>query len=97
MQALETRSPEASNGLATVALLRGNLDAARRGYLATLGFDAMNVAARRGLAVLAEAPGGSPAEALRLCQEVKSLDPAAADMDACISRNRTKLGGGRDN
>jgi len=83
--------------LATVALLRGNLDAARRGYLATLAFDPMNVAARRGLAVLAEAPGGSPAEALRLCQEVKSLDPSAADMDACISRNRTKLGGGRDN
>ena len=97
MQALEMRSPEASNGLATVALLRGQLDVARRGYEQALAFDSRNVAARRGLAVIEESPGGSPKEALRLCREIKSIEPDAEGIDACIARNAAKLGGGRDN
>jgi len=97
MQALDRGSPEASNGLATVALLRGNLAEAKRGYMRTLALDDENLAARRGLIVVEEAPGGNPADALRWCQEVKILEPTATDVDACIARNKAKLGGGRDN
>lgn len=88
MRGLDARSPEASNGLATVALLRGNLDAAKQAYLETLRLDPENIGARRGLAVIAEGPGGSPADALRWCQEIKRLDPDASGIDECIARNR---------
>jgi tetratricopeptide (TPR) repeat protein len=92
MRGLDARSPEASNGLATIALLGGNLETAKRGYLETLGLDPENVGARRGLAVVAEGPGGNPADALRWCQEIKRLDPDATGINECIARNQARIG-----
>ena len=96
LRALDWRSAEASNGLATVALLSGHFEEAKRGYLATLALDPPNVAARHGLAVIEERDGGNPAEALRLCEEIRTLAPDTPGNDECISRNKARLAGKRD-
>ena len=96
LRALDPASTEASNGLAVVALLGGRVEDARRGYLETLARDPSNVAARRGLAVIAETADANPAEALRLCEEIRQLAPGTQGNDECISRNRARLGGIRD-
>ena len=93
---LDPASPEVANGLAVVALLSGRVDEAKRRYQETLRGDPSNVGARRGLAVIAETAGSDPAEALRLCEEIRQLAPDTPGIDDCISRNRAKLGGGRD-
>ncbi len=96
LRAIDPRSAEASNGLATVALLGGRFEEARRGYLGTLVMDPQNVAARHGLAVIEDRDGGNPAEALRLCEEIRTLAPDTPGNDACISRNKARLAGKRD-
>ena len=93
LRRFQPQSAEASNGLATVALLRGSVEAAQRGYLETLQFDQSNVPARRGLVVIAEGPGANPADALRWCRDIKRLEPESPDVDACIRRNEAKTNG----
>jgi hypothetical protein len=85
LRALDAASPEASNGLATVAFLQGRLDEARQGYLGTLTLDPANLAARRGLAVLAEAAGDA-AMALRWCEELGRLAAVSPQTNDCIRR-----------
>jgi tetratricopeptide (TPR) repeat protein len=92
---LDASSAEASNGLATVAFIRGDVASARRGYLETLALDPANVAARRGLAVVEEAPGGNPAEALRWCEDIRRLAPGTPGNDECIRRNQERIAGQR--
>ena len=90
---LDARSTEAINGLATVALLRGDLKTARLRYLDTLAIDEINIAARRGLAAIEEAPGGNPSEALRWCEDIKRLAPETPGNDDCIRRNQDRIAG----
>jgi protein O-mannosyl-transferase len=90
-QALDPRSTEAINGLATVALLQGDLKTARLRYLDTLAIDEINIAARRGLAAIEEAPGGNPSEALRWCEDIRRLAPETPGNDDCIRRNQDRI------
>jgi Flp pilus assembly protein TadD len=95
---LKPQSPEASNGLGTVALMSGQVSEARQRFVESLQFDPRNVQARRALAVIEETAGGNPAEALRLCEEIRHLAPTSPGNDDCIARNRARLGairGGR--
>ncbi len=85
------RLAEATNGLATVSLLRGDLKTARLRYLDTLAIDQVNIAARRGLAAIEEAPGGNPAEALRWCEDIRRLAPGTPGNDDCIRRNQDRI------
>jgi tetratricopeptide (TPR) repeat protein len=94
MKALDAQSAEASNGLALVALLRGQIDEARRGYQSTLTIDPANIAARRGLSVIEETAGGSPAAALKWCEEIRRLAPGTPGNDECIRRNQARVAGG---
>ena len=84
---LHPKSAAATNGLATVALLRGNLDEARRGYLASIDLEPRSIEARRGL-VMVEERSGRPEEALLRCEEIALLAPGAADAAACIERHK---------
>jgi tetratricopeptide (TPR) repeat protein len=90
---LDPAATDATNGLATMALLRGDLKTARLRYLDTLAIDQINIAARRGLAAIEEAPGGNPAEALRWCEDIKRLAPETPGNDDCIRRNQDRIAG----
>ena len=90
-RALDPSLAEATNGLATVSLLRGDLKTARLRYLDTLAIDQVNIAARRGLAAIEEAPGGNPAEALRWCEDIRRLAPETPGNDDCIRRNQDRI------
>jgi hypothetical protein len=90
---LDASATDATNGLATVALLRGDLTTARLRYLDTLAIDQVNIAARRGLAAIEEAPGGNPAEALRWCEDIRRLAPETPGNDDCIRRNQDRIAG----
>jgi tetratricopeptide (TPR) repeat protein len=90
LQRIAPGSPEATNGLGTVSLLAGDPAAARRFFLSTLDREPGNIAARLGLASVAEAPGGSPAEAIRWCEEVQRLAPDTAGVALCLERNRKR-------
>jgi Flp pilus assembly protein TadD len=90
---LDPASPEASNGFAMLSFLRGDLSTAKKTYLETLALDANNLAARVGLLAIEEAPGGSPAEALRWCEDIRRLAPGGAGNDECIRRNQARLAG----
>src|SRR6185436_2880920 len=92
-RALDAGSAEATNGLATVSLLRGDFRMARQRYLETLAIDPANIAARRGLAAIEEAPGGNPAEALRWCEDIRRLAPETPGNDDCIRRNQARIAG----
>ena len=92
---LDASSADASNGLATIAFIRGDMALARRGYLETLSMDPPNIAARRGLAAVEEAPGGNPAEALRWCEDIRRLAPETPGNDDCIRRNQDRIAGQR--
>ncbi|HXT70401.1 MAG TPA: tetratricopeptide repeat protein [Vicinamibacterales bacterium] len=92
-RALDAGSAEATNGLATVSLLRGDFRMARQRYLETLAIDPANIAARRGLAAIEEAPGGNPAEALRWCEDIRRLAPGTPGTDECIRRNQDRIAG----
>jgi hypothetical protein len=90
LQRLVPRSVEATNGLSMIRLLRGDADAARRGYLEALTLDHMNLAARRGLAAVARLEHNSQ-DATRWCAEIRHLAPDAPDDDACRHDvNRTR-------
>ncbi len=79
------------NGLGAVALLERKPDEARRHYEDALAHHPNDVAARQSLAMLYETVWQNPAEALRLCDEVRRIAPRTPDIDACIERNRARL------
>ena len=89
--ALDPASAVGHNGLGAVALLEHKADEARRHYEEALAHHPSDVAARQSLAMLYETVWQNPAEALRLCDEVRRMAPRTPDIDACIERNRARL------
>jgi cytochrome c-type biogenesis protein CcmH/NrfG len=87
---LDPRSPEASNGLGAIALVKGQTYLARRHFLQTLTLDPLNIPAHRMLAAIEEGAGNLSA-ALRLCEEVRQVAPETPGNDDCIRRNRARL------
>jgi Flp pilus assembly protein TadD len=81
----------AHNGLGAVATLQGRHDEARKHYEEALRLHPQDVAARQSLAMLHEGVWHNPAEALRLCEEVRRIAPKTPDVDDCIARNRAAL------
>ena len=88
---LDPTSAVGHNGLGAVALLEHKPDEARRHYEDALAHHPNDVAARQSLAMLYETVWQNPAEALRLCEEVRRMAPRTPDIDACIERNRARL------
>lgn len=84
-------SPIGHNGLGAVAVLAGRHDDARRHYEEALARRPDDIAARQSLALLHETVWHNPAEAVRLCEEVRQIAPATPGIDACIQRNRARL------
>ena len=82
------KSATATNGLAMVDLLRGNLEAARRGFLASLDLEPRSIEARRGLVLVEERAGGRSEEALRRCEEIALIAPGTPGTAECIERHR---------
>jgi len=89
--ALNPTSAVGHNGLGAVALLERKPDEARRHYQDALAHNPDDLAARQSLAILYETVWQNPAEALRLCDEVRRMAPRTPDIDACIERNRARL------
>jgi tetratricopeptide (TPR) repeat protein len=85
---VDPKSAAATNGLATVALLKGDLDAARRGYLESLDLDPRSIEARRGIVLVEERSGGRSDEALRRCEEIALLAPGTPGIAECIRRHQ---------
>jgi Flp pilus assembly protein TadD len=88
---LDSTSAVGHNGLGAVALLERKPDEARRHYQQALVHHPADLAARQSLAMLYETVWQNPAEALRLCEEVRRMAPRTPDIDACIERNRARL------
>jgi hypothetical protein len=88
---LDPDSPIGHNGLGAIAILSGRHDDARRHYEEALARRPDDVAARQSLALLHETVWHNPAEAVRLCEEVRRIAPATPGIDACIERNRARL------
>jgi hypothetical protein len=76
-----------------VAARAGSVEAARRHLLDALARDPRHVLARRHLAALYESSLGEPAEALRLCREIRDLAPDTPGVDDCIRRNARRVPG----
>lgn len=89
--ALDPASAVGHNGLGAVATLEGRHDEARGHYEQALAHHPADIAARQSLAMLHESVWHNPAEALRLCDEVRQIAPETPDIDACIARNRARL------
>lgn len=92
LRRLDPTSAVGPAGLGTVAMLAGQWDEARRHFGEALAVDPRNVAARQSLAILNETVSANPAEALRLCEEIRKLAPETPGNDDCIRRNRTRVG-----
>jgi tetratricopeptide (TPR) repeat protein len=88
---LDPGSAVGHNGLGAVALLEGRHIEAQRHYQDALTHNPEDLAARQSLAMLHETVWQNPAEALRLCIEVKERAPETPEIDACIERNRARL------
>jgi Flp pilus assembly protein TadD len=82
-------STVASLGLGAVAMARGDVAQARTYFGRTLEQDQNDVTARQQLAQLDEPD--NPAEALRLCREIRALAPRTPGNDECIERNEARL------
>jgi Flp pilus assembly protein TadD len=91
---LDPRAAVGHNGLGAVAMLEGRHDEARRHYEQALQHHPEDIAARQSLAMLHESVWHNPAEALRLCEEVRRIAPKTPEVDACIARNRAALEAG---
>jgi hypothetical protein len=87
----EPQSPMASIGLGAVAMVSGEPARARAFFRETIDHDARNVVARQSLAMLAESEPQGPAEALRLCTEIRQIAPDTAGNDDCIRRNQMRV------
>ena len=79
---IHPRSTAATNGRATAALLRGQIDEARRGFMESLQFDPDNIPARRGL-VAVETQTGRLEDARRRCEEIAMREPGVT-VAACL-------------
>ncbi|MBK5298374.1 MAG: tetratricopeptide repeat protein [Vicinamibacteria bacterium] len=88
---LDPTSAVGHNGLGAVAVLEHKPDEARRHYENALAHHPDDLAARQSLAMLYETVWQNPAEALRLCDQVRRMAPRTPDIDACIERNRARL------
>jgi Flp pilus assembly protein TadD len=89
---LDARSPIGYGGLGMVAMRARDSSLARRYFLEALVKDPRSVPARQVLAELEEP--SNPREALRLCEEIRQLDPHTPGNDECIRRNRSRLNAG---
>ena len=85
---LYPQSASATNGLAMVAFLRGDIDGARRGFLQSLDLEPRSIEARRGLVLVEEQGGGRSDEALRRCEEIAVIAPGTPGVAECIERHR---------
>jgi tetratricopeptide (TPR) repeat protein len=81
-------SASATNGLGMVALLRGDLEGARRQFLDSLDLDPRSIEARRGLVLVEERAGGRSDEAFRWCEEIALLAPGTPGTAECLDRHR---------
>lgn len=93
---LKRRWPDsvvASNGLGAVAMMDGRPDEAREHFTEALALAPGDITARQSLALLYETIADNPAEALRLCEEVRELAPDTPGVAECIRRNRERLVG----
>ena len=93
--AIDPSFARAHNNLGGLALLAGTPQEARRQFERALAIDPANIVARRQLASLFETVFDEPAEAARLCREIREIDsrvPGAAD---CVARNEAKVKGGK--
>jgi protein O-mannosyl-transferase len=88
---IDPSSAVGHNGLGAVALLEHKPEEARAHYEETLRLHPKDIAARQSLALMYETVWQNPAEALRLCDEVRRIAPHTQDVDACIERNRARL------
>ena len=84
-------SPIISTGTGIVAMLAGDAPKARANLTATIEKYPRDIMARQWLAVLEEEVAGNPAEALRLCEEVRQIAPGRLSDDECVRRNRARL------
>jgi hypothetical protein len=93
LEQLRRRDPTSAvafNALGGVAILAGDSSGAREYFEQALRNDPQNVAARQALALLEEA--SDPAKALRLCEELRRLEPATPGVEDCVRRNRSRIG-----
>ncbi len=81
------------NGLGAVAMLAGRHAEAREHYENALANHPADITARQSLAMLHETVWHNPAEAVRLCQEVRHIAPDTPGIDACIQRNLALISG----
>ena len=89
--ALDPKAAVGHNGLGAVATLEGRHDEAKKHYEAAIRHHPDDIAARQSLAMLYEGVWHNPAEALRLCEQVRRIAPKTPDVDDCIARNRAAL------
>ena len=87
------RSAEGPLGLALVSIARKDGKDPRPQLRTALRRDPANIGVRQ-LLVSLEEPD-NPAEALRLCQEIKDIAPSTAGVDACVERNTARVRGGQ--
>jgi Flp pilus assembly protein TadD len=84
-------SPFVSTGLGIVAMLAGETSDAREQFRLTIERHPRDTMARQWLAVLEEEVAANPAEALRLCEEVRQIAPGKLSDDECVRRNQARL------
>ena len=92
LRALEPTSPEPSIGDGMIAMARHSPHDAKQSFLEALDEDPENVTARRLLVWIVEPT--DPAEALRLCREIRQLAPGTEGNDDCIRRNQARTSPG---
>jgi protein O-mannosyl-transferase len=98
LEAARRAAPESSrvhNNLGVLAWRQGNPIGAKAHFQDALRLDGSNLVARRNLAGLYETVFGDPAEALRLCREMRVIAPTASGVDECIRRNAARVADGR--
>lgn len=88
---LAPESPKVHNNLGTLAARMGRLEEARNHLHDAIRVDPANVQARLSLVKLAESVFDEPAEALRLCREIRDIDPRVPGIKECIERNEARL------
>ena len=82
-------SPLAPIGLGAVAMTGGDLEGARRQFLAVLREDPQNVPALQSLAILEERAEHFE-EAAKRCEQLHRLMPQSASVADCVRRNRQR-------
>ena len=88
LSGIDPKSAAAANGVALAALVEGDLQEARNGFLAALDLDPRNIEARRGLVAVEESRGGRSDEAFRRCEEIELLAHGTPGARECLERHR---------